>query len=74
METFVAMIQEHKTTYIHEILILITYVQKLPINTHADTSSGARILNFSQSLHLHPYFVYASSKGPVKPQSMFRLT
>ena len=59
----VAMVREHKTTYIHEILVLIAYAQKLPINTHADASSGARVLNFSQSIHLHPYFENANSKG-----------
>ena len=28
-----------------------------------DISSKGRGLNFGLSLHLHPYFVYASSKG-----------
>ena len=33
------------------------------IKAHVDESSGARGLNFNSSLHLHPYFVYASSEG-----------
>ena len=37
---------------------------KSPIlNTHADISYGARGLNYGLSLHLHPYFVRASSEG-----------
>ena len=33
------------------------------IKAHAEVSSEARGLNFCQSLHLHPYFMYASSAG-----------
>ena len=49
----------------HKISVLITYV-KTPlrlINAHADIFSIARSLNFGLSLHLHPFFVYASSEG-----------
>ena len=47
----------------HEILVLAAYAEKPPSNTHAYISSGAKGLNFGLSLHLHPYFVYASSKS-----------
>ena len=47
----------------HENLVLITHAQKSPLKLQADVSRGARGLNFNQSLHLHPYFKYASSKG-----------
>ena len=44
------------------ILVLIVCAQK-PLKTHGDVSSMARGQNYGLSLHLHPYFVYASSKG-----------
>ena len=47
----------------YEILLLIAYAQKPPSNANADVSSGARDLDFGLNFHLHPYFVYASSKG-----------
>ena len=37
--------------------------QELPLNAHADVFSGARGLNFGMSLHLNPYFGYASIEG-----------
>ena len=40
----------------HKILILIAYGQRPVINVHAEVCSGV-------SLHLHPYFMYASSEG-----------
>ena len=40
----------------------IVYVQRPPSNALADVIQ-ARGLNFHQSLHLHPYSVYASSKS-----------
>ena len=54
--------------------MLIAYVQMPLINAHAVVSSGARGLNFGLSLHLHPYFVYASSKGSGKSAHKGRLT
>ena len=44
------------------------YVQKLPLNVHADVVhtdvvSGAIYLNIGLSLYLHPYCVYVSSDG-----------
>ena len=39
------------------------YAQKPTLNAYADVSSGP---NFGLSLHLHPYFVYASSEGAGK--------
>ena len=41
-------------------MILIAYVQ---LKTHADVSRESKGLKFGLSLHLHSYFVYASSKG-----------
>ena len=40
----------------------MAYVQKPLLNAYADLSSMARGLFFCLSLHLHPYFVYASSE------------
>ena len=42
-------------------------------NAHADVSSEARGLMFGQSLHLHPYFVYASGKVSDELQTRQRL-
>ena len=46
---------------IHESLVLILYVQNLPSNAHTDIFSRPRGFNFGLFLHLHSYFVYASS-------------
>ena len=37
--------------------------QEFPLNAHADVFSGAKGLNFGMSLHLYPYFGYASIEG-----------
>ena len=42
---------------VHEILVLISYEQKTPINDHDSVSSEAKGINFGLSLHLHPFFV-----------------
>ena len=34
-----------------------------PLNAHAHSNCRARGLKFWLSFHLHPYFVYESSKG-----------
>ena len=51
----------------------LTHARKLPLNAHADVSSGASALNFGQSLHLDPTFVYASSKGSSESEHLKRL-
>ena len=43
----------------YEILVLV-YVQKHQINTHAGISVGARDPSFDLGLHLHSYFVYVN--------------
>ena len=48
---------------VHQILVLIAYALKTPLNDHVDISSGARGLNLDTRSHLHPYFVYASSES-----------
>ena len=58
---------------IHEILALIAYAQKPHLNAHAEVSSGARGLNFDLSLHLYPYFAYASGEGSDETAHMRRL-
>ena len=45
-----------------EILVLIAYSQKTPVIVNAAVSSSVRDLKFELSLHLHPYFMYASCK------------
>ena len=43
---------------------LMSHMRNNPaINPHADVSSRARGLKFGLSLHLHPYFEYASSEA-----------
>ena len=58
---------------VHEILVLVAFPQKRLINVLAYVSSGARGLNFGLSLHLHPYFVCASSKCSGKYVHLRRL-
>ena len=45
----------------HVILVLIAYLQKLPLSVHIEVSSLTGGLNVGQSLYLHPLFVHASS-------------
>ena len=49
---------------------VIIYVQMPLIKIHIGVSSGARGIFFGLSLHLHPYFVYASSKCSGEPVHM----
>ena len=65
-------IEEH-TGPVHGISVLIAYAQMLLINAHYVVSSNARGLNFGPRLHLHPYFVYASSEGSGESAHMHRL-
>ena len=44
-------------------MVLIAYAQKPPVIAHVKVSFEARSLNLGLSCHLHPDFVYASSKG-----------
>ena len=65
--------------------MFIIHALKPPVNAYADIFSGARGLKFGLSLHLHPYFVYVSSKGsggssylqglawPLLPQNEIRI-
>ena len=48
---------------VHEISVLMAYAQMPLINAHTDVSSQTRGLIFHLSLHICPYFVYASSEG-----------
>ena len=49
-------------------------MQLMPlINAHADATREARGLKFGLSLHLHPYFVYASTEGSGESVHMHRL-
>ena len=50
------------------------YVQKPHLKARADISSGAKGLYFGVTLHLHPYFVKASSEGSGVSGRMHRLT
>ena len=58
----------------HQILVLNMQVQIPLTNALADTFSKTigDGLNFGLSLHLHPYFLYASSKGYGKSVHMCR--
>ena len=42
----------------------LLYLSHMRKSINADVSGGARSLNIG--LHLHPYFVYATSKGSHK--------
>ena len=47
----------------HEISVLISYAQKLPLIANTYVPSVAGDLNCGLSLHVHPYFMYAGSQG-----------
>ena len=47
----------------HEIWVLVTYGLKLFLNTHTDPSREVKGQHFDLSVHLYPFFVYASSEG-----------
>ena len=51
-----------------------TYRICAPLNFHTGVSRGTRGLNFGQCLHLHSYFVYASSECSGESAHMHRLT
>ena len=51
---------QKKTSGLVEILMLIAYAQKPPVNVHACVSSGNM---FNRYLGVYPYFVYASFEG-----------
>ena len=44
-----------------DVLVLITYAQKLLLKTYADDSSRTRGLHFGQNLYLYPIFVYSKT-------------
>ena len=58
-------ISHRKSLYcaITRILLLTACAQMALINARPDVFKEARGLYFSMSLHLHPYFMYASSEG-----------
>ena len=56
-----------------EILVFIAHSQKSPINAYTDRSRGVRALNSDLSLHLHPFFMYGSTKGCGKSVHLHRL-
>ena len=57
----------------HEILILITQVQKPPLNANTDVSSGVRYLTFCLSLLIQPYFANIINKGSCESAHLRRL-
>ena len=65
----------------HENLVLIAYAppttkkkqKNKKKNAHADVSSLVKSLKFNLGLHLHPYFVHASSEGAFESVLMRRL-
>ena len=58
---------------VHEILVDNAHAQTPPLNANAGVSSGIKVLNCDLSLHLHPYFVYASSERSGESAHMRRL-
>ena len=58
----------------HEILDIMAYSQKHPINAHGEVFNETRGLKFGLSLHLHLYSVHASNKGSGESAHMPRLT
>ena len=48
---------------VYEMLVLNTYVSKLPLNINVDVSIRARCVNFGLSLYLHPNVEYVNSGG-----------
>ena len=58
---------------VHEMLIHIAHAKSHPLNMYVKLYSEARDLDFSLSLHLHPYFVFACRIGTGKAAHMHRL-
>ena len=58
---------------VHEMLILIAHVKSHPLTMYVKLYSGARDLDFSLSLHLRPYFVFACRIGTGKTAHMHSL-
>ena len=54
----------------HQILVLIAFTQKSPLNTHSDR--GDRDIPFDLSLPLFPLFVYTRSECSVRTVCMCR--
>ena len=57
----------------HKILVLNAYVQKPPLDANADAPITNKGLTFGLSLHLNPYFVYASNIGSGQTVHLCRL-
>ena len=57
----------------HEIWVIIAHAQMSLINVRADLFRGARGLVFGMSLHLQPYFAFASNEGSGESVHMHRL-
>ena len=58
---------------VHANLIHIACAQTPSRNAHGDVGREARSIFCGMSHHLHPYFVYASSKDPGESVHMGRL-
>ena len=58
----------------HETLIVVVHAHTPALDIHVDLAIGARGENFDLSLHLHSYFVCASSEGSSEHAHLHRLT
>ena len=57
----------------HKLSVFIEYEQMSLVNADANVSREVRGVILGQNLHLHPYFVHASSEGSGKSANMCRL-
>ena len=57
----------------HEMLILIAFATKPPLNAHTDVSNEARDLNLCLCLYQHSMFAYASREGSSQCAQLHRL-
>ena len=53
--------------------LFVVFIAEHPLNAHADLSSEAKGLNFCLSLHLQPFFEYASCEGSGESARLRRL-
>ena len=64
MDCLVCMVRTEQEISNFQLKHLDQLIRMPPLNVHADISRGARSMTFFDlSLHLHPYFVHASSDG-----------
>ena len=68
-----ASILKNRSSNFQGFTVFFRYEQKPPLNAYAGVYRRARGLKFALSLHLHPFFVYISSKGSGESMHLGRI-